>query len=110
MIIVNTDNIEGYEVEETLGLVRGNTVRSKNIGKDIVAVVRTIFGGEIKEYTQAMQEARDQAIERMKEEAEEMGAEAIINVRFTTSSVMTGSAELLVYGTAVKLSAAGLDD
>jgi len=104
MIIVSSNQISGREIRETLGLVRGNTIRAKHIGKDIVAGLRSIVGGEIKEYTEALSEAREEAMRRMIKEAEELGADAIINVRFTTSQVMTGAAELLVYGTAVKLS------
>ena len=104
MIIVSSNQIFGREIRATLGLVKGNTIRAKHIGKDIVAGLRSIVGGEIKEYTEALSEAREEAMRRMIKEAEELGADAIINVRFTTSQVMTGAAELLVYGTAVKLS------
>ena len=102
MMITTTNEVAGKEIGEVLGLVRGNTIRAKHIGKDIVAGLRTIIGGEIKEYVEAMSEAREEALKRMEKEAEEMGAEAIVAVRFTTSQVMTGAAELLVYGTAVK--------
>ena len=104
MIIVSSNQIFGREIRGTLSLVKGNTIRAKHIGKDIVAGLRSIVGGEIKEYTEALSEAREEAMRRMIKEAEELGADAIINVRFTTSQVMTGAAELLVYGTAVKLS------
>jgi len=103
MILTTSDNIPGREIKETLGLVRGNTIKAKHIGKDIMAGLRNIVGGEIKEYTEALSEARETAISRMTEEAEKMGADAIVCVRFTTSNVMTGAAELLAYGTAVKL-------
>lgn len=103
MIHSTTDYIPNHEVIEVLGVVRGNTVRAKHIGKDIIAGLRTIVGGEIKEYTEAFEEARTWAVKRMEQEAEEMGADAIINVRFMTSQVMSGAAELLAYGTAVKL-------
>lgn len=103
MIIINSSQISGREIKETLGLVRGNTIRAKHIGKDIIAGLRSIVGGEIKEYTEALSEARGEAMRRMVKEAEDLGADAIIDVRFTTSQVMTGAAELLVYGTAVKL-------
>jgi len=103
MIIVSSNHIVGKEVKETLGLVRGNTIRAKHIGKDILAGLRSIVGGEISEYTEALDEARDIALKRMTEEAEKMGADAILDVRFTTSQVMAGAAELLVYGTAVKI-------
>jgi len=103
MIIVTSDQIFGQEIKETLGLVKGNTIRAKHIGKDILAGLRNIVGGEIKEYTEALNEAREEALRRMVKNAEELGADAIIGVRFTTSAIMAGSAELLVYGTAVKL-------
>jgi uncharacterized protein YbjQ (UPF0145 family) len=97
------DTFPDAEVKEVLGVVRGSSIRAKHVGKDIVASLRTLIGGEIKEYLEVMEEARDTAIERMNKEAEEMGADAVVNVRFTTSQVMSGAAELLVYGTAVKL-------
>ncbi len=103
MIIVTSNKIAGREIKETLGLVKGNTIRAKHVGKDILAGLRSIVGGEIKEYTEALSDAREIAIKRMTEEAEAMGADAVIAMRFTTSQVMTGAAELLVYGTAVKL-------
>lgn len=103
MILTTTDKIVGREVRETLGLVKGNTIRAKHIGKDILAGLRSIVGGEIKEYVEALNDAREQAVKRMVESAEQMGADAIIEIRFTTSQVMAGAAELLVYGTAVKL-------
>ncbi len=102
MIIVTSDQIFGREIKKTLGLVKGNTIRAKHIGKDILAGLRNIVGGEIKEYTEALNEAREEALKRMVKSAEEIGADAIIGVRFTTSAIMAGSAELLVYGTAVK--------
>lgn len=103
MIIVNTETIKGYEIEEMLGLVRGNIVQAKHIGKDIVATFRTLVGGEIKEYTKMLTESRQRAMHKMVENAEEKGADAIVNVRFVTSQVMQGASELLVYGTAVKV-------
>jgi uncharacterized protein YbjQ (UPF0145 family) len=103
MIIVTTGQIAGREIKETLGMVKGSTIRAKHIGKDIMAGLRSIVGGEIKEYTESLNEAREEAIRRMVSEAEGLGADAIIAVRFTTSQVMAGAAELLVYGTAVKL-------
>jgi len=103
MILVTSDKVPGREIKETLGLVRGNTIRAKHIGKDILAGLRSIVGGEIKEYTEALSEAREVAMRRMIEEAEKLGADAIVCIRFTTSQVMAGAAELLVYGTAVKL-------
>jgi uncharacterized protein YbjQ (UPF0145 family) len=103
MILTTSDQIIGKEIKETLGLVKGNAIRAKHIGKDIMAGLRSIVGGEIKEYTEALNEAREIVVKRMIEEAEEFGADAIVCVRFTTSQVMSGAAELLVYGTAVKL-------
>ena len=104
MFITTQEAPAGYEITETLGLVRGNTIRARHIGKDILAGLRTIVGGEIGEYTKLMAEAREQSIDRMIAEAEKLGANGIVCVRFTTSVVMAGSAELLAYGTAVKLS------
>ncbi len=103
MITVNTDFIPNKKIIKNLGLVRGNTIRAKWFGKDILAGLRQIVGGELKEYTEMLSEAREEATDRMKEEAEKLGADAIINVRFTTSQVMSSAAEILVYGTAVKL-------
>ena len=103
MILITTNKIPGREIKETLGLVKGNTIRAKHIGKDILAGLRNIVGGEIKEYTEALNEARQEALKRMIKAAEELGADAIVGIRFTTSQIMGGAAELLVYGTAVKL-------
>lgn len=103
MIIVNTDFIPGREIHSALGIVRGSTIRAKHLGKDILAGLRTLFGGEIKEYTEMLLESRAEAVQRMRAQAEDLGADAIINVRFVTSQVMSGAAELLAYGTAVKL-------
>lgn len=103
MIIVNTESVSGHQITQTLGLVRGNTIRAKHIGKDIIASLRTIVGGEIKEYTEMLTEARNASLQRMESEAMQMGADAVVNVRFVTSQVMSGAAELLAYGTAVKL-------
>jgi len=103
MILTTSDQITSQQIKETLGLVKGNTIRAKHIGKDIVAGLRSIVGGEIKEYVEALNDARDEAIKRMVKDAKEMNADAIVAVRFTTSQVMAGAAELLVYGTAVKL-------
>lgn len=103
MIIVNTDTVKGYETVELLGLVKGSIVQSKHIGKDIVASFRTLVGGEIKEYTEMFVEARQKAMQRMVEEAESKGADAIVNVRFVSSQIMQNASELMVYGTAVKL-------
>lgn len=103
MIIVNTETVAGYEIEEMIGMVRGNIVQAKHIGKDIIASFRTIVGGEVKEYTEMLTESRQKAMHKMVEDAKEQGADAIVNVRFVTSQVMQGASELLVYGTAVKL-------
>ncbi len=103
MIITTADFIAGKEVKETLGLVRGNTIRAKWFGKDIVAGLRQIVGGELKEYTEMLSEAREEAINRMIEDANKLGADAVIEVRFVTAEVMRGAAEILCYGTAVKL-------
>ena len=103
MIIVTTDFIPGYEITETLGVARGSTIRAKHIGKDILAGLRMLIGGEIKEYTEMLTEARNAAMQRMEWDAENQGADAILNMRFATSQVMAGAAELLAYGTSVKL-------
>lgn len=107
MIIVNTDFVSGHRIVESLGLVRGSTIRTKHIGKDIMAGLRTLVGGEIKEYTEMIMESRNESVNRMQAQAEKLGANAVINVRFVTSQVMTGAAELLAYGTAVKLAPEG---
>lgn len=104
MMIVNTDFIVGKEITQTLGMARGSTIQAKNIGKDIMAVLRNIVGGELTEYSKMLEEAREKAINRMVDDADKMGADAVINVRFMTAMVMAGSAEILAYGTAVKLS------
>jgi uncharacterized protein YbjQ (UPF0145 family) len=101
MIVVSDDKIAGKRVVRTLGLVRGNTIRARHLGKDLMAVLRNIVGGEVSEYTKMMGEAREQALDRMVEEAEELGANAVIGTRFATSMLMQGAAELLAYGTAV---------
>ena len=103
MIIVTTDRICGKRVVRTLGLVRGNTIRARHIGKDIMAVMRNIVGGEVSEYTKLLAESREQALDRLMAQARELGANAIISLRFSTSMIMGGSAELLAYGTAVVL-------
>jgi uncharacterized protein YbjQ (UPF0145 family) len=103
MILVNTAEVPGYRVSESLGLVRGSSIRSKHLGKDIVALLRTIVGGEIKEYTEMLEEARQEALQRMAEEARSLGADAVVNIRFATANVMSTAAEILVYGTAVRL-------
>jgi len=103
MIITTTFDIPGYEISETLGIVRGNTVRARHIGKDILATFKNIVGGEIKEYTKLLAESREQALDRMIERAQELNADAVIGVRLMTSSVMQAAAELFAYGTAVKI-------
>ncbi len=103
MILVNTGYIEGKRIDKMLGIVRGNTIRAKWFGKDIVAGLRQLVGGEIKEYTEMLNDAREEAINRMIKEAKALDADAIINVRFATSQVMQSAAEMLAYGTAVKL-------
>jgi uncharacterized protein YbjQ (UPF0145 family) len=103
MIITTTMEVPGRRVEKSLGIVTGNTIRAKHIGKDIVAGLRNIVGGELKEYTEMLAEARKEAIKRMEDEASRVGADAVIGVRLTTATVSHASAELLAYGTAVKL-------
>ncbi|PTD94788.1 hypothetical protein C9439_00700 [archaeon SCG-AAA382B04] len=102
MYITNRETLEDEEIEEELGLVRGNTIRARNLARDITQALRNLVGGELKAYTELMAEAREEAIERMEEEAREKGADAIVNVRFMTSMVASGGAEILAYGTAVK--------
>lgn len=101
MIIVTSDDIPGKRVVRTLGLVRGNCVRARHLGRDITAQLRNIVGGEVHEYTKLLAESREQAIDRMLEEARELGANAIVTTRFVTAQVAAGMAELLAYGTAV---------
>jgi uncharacterized protein YbjQ (UPF0145 family) len=96
-----TDTIHGKKVVKSLGIVRGNTVRARNIGRDILAGLKNIVGGEIEEYTKLIAEAREQALDRMQEEARKLGANAVINVRFSTSYIMGAASEILAYGTAV---------
>ncbi|MBU1103004.1 MAG: YbjQ family protein [Nanoarchaeota archaeon] len=103
MIITTTDAMPGKKVTEILGVVKGNTVRAKNIGRDIAAGLKNIVGGEIKSYTHLLTQAREEAYNRMVNAAIELGADAVVNMRFMTSMVMAGSAEILAYGTAVKL-------
>ena len=103
MKLVNIDYLPGYEIVEALGIVKGQTVQSKNIGKDIGAGFKTIVGGELTSYTDMLKEARQIATKRMVDEAESLGADAIINIRYSSSSVMSGAAEIIAYGTAVKI-------
>jgi len=101
MQITNIENIPGHRISRHFGLVAGSTVRSKHIGRDIAASIKNIFGGELKGYTELLQDSRSQATARMAAQAEELGANAVVNVRFSTSSVASGAAEIYVYGTAV---------
>jgi len=103
MILTTTQEVSGRGVDKNLGVVTGSTIRAKHLGKDIVAGLRNIVGGEIKEYTEMMIDARKQAIQRMEESAKSKGADAVIGMRFTTSMVTSNAAEILAYGTAVKL-------
>jgi len=105
MLITTQDNLAGYEIVETLGIVRGNTVRARHVGKDIIAGLRGMVGGEIIEYTKLLAEAREQAMDRMIEDAESKGANAIVCIRFTTSEITQLAAELFVFGTAVRVAA-----
>lgn len=101
MIITTSEQLSDHRVTRTLGLVRGNTVRARHAGRDIMAAARNLVGGEVAEYTKLLAESREQALDRMAAEAEALGANAIVGVRFSTSMVMSSSAELLAYGTAV---------
>lgn len=101
MIVVTTDSIPGRRVVKTLGLVKGNTIRARHVGKDILASLKGIVGGEITEYTKMVAESREQSLDRLVEEAESLGANAVVGLRFTTASMMQGAAELLAYGTAL---------
>tara|TARA_B100001029_G_C14874189_1_gene346271 strand:- start:98 stop:412 length:315 start_codon:yes stop_codon:yes gene_type:complete len=103
MILTTTDTLPDKKVVQVLGIARGSTVRTRNVGRDIFATIKHLIGGEISEYTKLQAESREEAIQRMKEDAVNLGADAIINVRLTTSVVMQGAAEILAYGTAVKL-------
>jgi uncharacterized protein YbjQ (UPF0145 family) len=101
MILTTSGQIAGKNVVKTLGLVRGNTIRARHIGRDILAFLKLIVGGEIEDYTKMMAESREQALDRMVKEARELGANAIVDIRFSTSYLMSSAAEILVYGTAV---------
>ncbi|MBX2992332.1 MAG: YbjQ family protein [Bacteroidetes bacterium] len=101
MIIATAGEIAGKQIVRTIGIVRGNTIRARHIGKDIVALFKNIFGGEIEEYTKLLGESRDQSLDRMVAQATELGANAIVDVRFSTSYIMANAAEILAYGTAV---------
>lgn len=101
MILTTSPGIAGHRIAETKGLVRGSTIRARHLGKDIIAMLRSLVGGEIKEYTAMMAQSREEAIERMIDAAEELGANAVTDVRFSTSMILSNSAEILAYGTAV---------
>ena len=101
MIVVNTETIAGYTIREVKGLVQGNTIRAKHLGRDMVAGLKNLVGGELTGYTELLVEARRQALERMLAQAEQLQANAVVNVRFTTSAITQGAAELYAYGTAV---------
>ena len=101
MIVSNMEIIPGKYIKEHLGLVQGSTVRTKHVGRDVMASLKNIFGGELRGYTELLQESREEAVNRMKMQAEAVGANAVLNVRFSTSSVTQGAAELFAYGTAV---------
>ena len=101
MILVTTQTITNKEILETLGIARGSTVRARNVGQDIFAGLKNLIGGEISEYTKLQAQSREQALQRMQEDAKQLGANAIVNVRLTTSMVMQGCSEILAYGTAV---------
>ena len=103
MLVSTIDTVPGREISEAIGVARGNVIRAKHIGTDIIAALRNLVGGEVSEYTKLMAEAREQAMDRMLEDARTMGADAVIGVRFATSMVTTGAAEILCYGTAVRL-------
>ncbi len=103
MLLTSQDNFSEYEIVETLGIVKGNTVRARHVGKDVLAGFRNIVGGEIEEYTKLLAESREQSIDRMIESAKSLGADGIVCIRFTTSSIMQSAAEMFVFGTAVKL-------
>ncbi|GAB5523294.1 MAG: YbjQ family protein [Roseivirga sp.] len=103
MITTTTETVPGREITEALGIARGSTVRARNVGRDIFAGLKNLVGGEIDEYTKLQAYAREQAMQRMVQDAQQLGADAIVNVRFTTAMIMQGAAEILAYGTAVKL-------
>jgi uncharacterized protein YbjQ (UPF0145 family) len=107
MIVVTAPDVAGAKIQASLGMVRGSSIRTRHVGRDIVAMLRNLAGGEVREYTKMLAEAREQAVDRMIEEAQVLGADAIVAVRFQTSMVMAGAAEMLCYGTAVKLTDGG---
>lgn len=103
MILTNLESVPGRTIKDHFGIVSGSTVRAKHVGRDIMAGLKNIVGGELKGYTELLQESRQQATERMVQQAEQLGANAIVNIRYATSSVAQGASELYVYGTAVKI-------
>ncbi|SFL63182.1 YbjQ family protein [Salibacterium qingdaonense] len=103
MIIVSTEHVPGYEVVEALGIVKGNTVRAKHVGKDVIGNLRSMVGGKMKEYEEMFLEARDDAEKEMEAKAGEWGADAVVGIRYSSSSIMSGTSEVMVFGTAVKL-------
>lgn len=105
MVVSTTEALPGRKITAVLGIVRGNTVRSKHVGSDFLAGLKSIVGGEVKAYTNLLEAARDEALDRMREEAQQLGADGVVGVRFVTSEVSTGMAEILAYGTAVTLAA-----
>ena len=107
MIVTNTEAVAGFEITQVLGLVQGNTVRAKHAGRDIAASFKNMVGGELKGYTELLTESRREAVERMLAQAQQLGANAVVNIRFTTSAVTAGAAELYAYGTAVSVEKAG---
>lgn len=103
MIVVTVEQIEGRRITETMGLVRGSTIRARHVGHDIMAALRSIVGGEIRDYTLMLAQAREESLQRMIDQAEKLGANAIVGARFVTSMVLSGAAEIVAYGTAVKV-------
>ncbi|GAB5417680.1 MAG: YbjQ family protein [Crocinitomicaceae bacterium] len=104
MIVTSTETVPGKEITEIVGISRGSTVRARNFGRDILAGFKNLVGGEIDGYTKLQADAREQALQRLMQDAERLGADAVVNLRFTTSTIMQGASEILAYGTAVKLS------
>ncbi|MFN3201601.1 MAG: YbjQ family protein [Bradymonadia bacterium] len=103
VLVVTTDEVPGQQVTQVLGLVRGNSIRARHVGRDIMAGFKNLFGGEIADYTKMLAQSREQALDRMIDQARSMGANAVVGVRFTSSTVMQGAAEMVAYGTAVQL-------
>ena len=103
MIVSTTETISGHEIAQTLGVARGNTIRARHVGTDIIAGLRNLVGGEVSEYTKLMAEAREQSMDRMIQNAKDMGADAVVSMRFSTSMITQGAAEILAFGTAVRL-------